>query len=166
LLQHDFEDRKTETPPDPAFPMGGAASFGQITLRTNSIQEYLRFYRDGLGMRLLSVQPVTPMGFTLYFLAFTNEQPPNSDLEAVANRPWLWRRPYTQLEIQHLHNPSTRGLAIPNAGEIGFAGLTFSGEESPAVVERLEVHGFEANRELGGTICRDPGGVAVMFGSA
>jgi catechol 2,3-dioxygenase-like lactoylglutathione lyase family enzyme len=166
LLQHDFEDRKTEATPDSAFPLGGPASLGQITLRANSIGEYLRFYRDGLGMRLLSVQPVTPMGFTLYFLAFTDEQPPNPDIEAVENRSWLWRRPYTQLEIQHLHNPTATGLALPNTGELGFAGLTLSGEETTAIVDRLEEQGFDADRDAGGAICRDPGGVAVMFGTA
>eukprot|EP00122_Pirum_gemmata_P011149 Pgem_evm1s10322 len=51
-------------------------------------------------MKLLSIQPVRQYGFVLYFLAYTNESPPKTDLEAVENREWLWQRPYTVLELQ------------------------------------------------------------------
>ena len=33
---------------------------------------------------LLMLQPVVEYGFTLYFLAFTEEEPPNADLESVS----------------------------------------------------------------------------------
>ena len=53
-------------------------------------------------MKLLSIQPVKRYNFTLYFLAFTEEDPPIlEDLEAVENREWLWQRPYSTLELQH-----------------------------------------------------------------
>ena len=43
--------------------------------------------RDGLGMRLLSEQEATPYRFTLYFLAFTEDEPPGwPDAKDVRNR--------------------------------------------------------------------------------
>eukprot|EP00438_Fugacium_kawagutii_P006511 Skav209104 [mRNA] locus=scaffold179:131723:132052:+ [translate_table: standard] len=74
---------------------------GQITTRITDAQRSLEFYQKVLKMKLLSVQPVEPHRFTLYFLAYTEENPPKSDLEAVENREWLWQRPYTTLELQH-----------------------------------------------------------------
>ena len=59
--------------------------------------------RSSLGLRLLSVQPVTQFGFTLHFWAYTDETPPSPDLESVGNREWLWQiQPYTTLEFQHV----------------------------------------------------------------
>jgi predicted enzyme related to lactoylglutathione lyase len=100
LLQHDFEQNRPDEAGQPAQPLGGGARIGQITLRCSEVEPILREYQTR-GMSLLSVQPVTKFGFTLYFLAFTNETPPNRNLEAVENREWLWKRPYTTLELQH-----------------------------------------------------------------
>ena len=53
-------------------------------------------------MKLLSVQDVSEYGFCLYFLGFTTDTPPEPvDLHSVANREWLWQRPYTTLEVQY-----------------------------------------------------------------
>lgn len=57
-------------------------------------------------MKLLCVEPVLEYGFTLYFLAYTTEDAPNmANLEAEANREWLYQRPYTTLELQHVAGP-------------------------------------------------------------
>ena len=53
-------------------------------------------------MKLLSIQEVEPYGFTLYFLAFTLENPPEDNLHSVEIREWVWKRPYTTLELQHI----------------------------------------------------------------
>ena len=53
-------------------------------------------------MKLLSIQQVEAYGFTLYFLAFTDETPPNEDLNSIEIREWLWQRPYTTIELQHI----------------------------------------------------------------
>ncbi|MEM7044079.1 MAG: VOC family protein, partial [Pseudomonadota bacterium] len=87
--------------------------------------------RDRLGMTLLSIQPVTDYGFTLYFLAFTDERPPHDDLEAVGNREWLWQRPYTTLELQHVSG-ATGPFALPAAEEPGFAGIAITGAGASA----------------------------------
>lgn len=79
----------------------GQFVIGQITTRITEPTQSLDFYQKVLGMKLLSIQPVKRYNFTLYFLAYTEETPPNADLEAVENREWLWQRPYTTLELQH-----------------------------------------------------------------
>ena len=126
LLQHRFQANRNDDDGDPAAPLGGGGRIGQITLRVKELEAALGFYRDGLGMTLLSIQPVTEYGFTLYFLAFTEERPPVGDLEAVGNREWLWQRPYTTLELQHV--PGNAGpFALPPEHYPGFAGIAISG---------------------------------------
>ncbi len=78
LLQHDFETHHVTQPADPDYVLGSRPTLGQITLRVTNIDANLQFYRDALGMTLLSIQPVEPYGFTLYFLAFTSDRPPIS----------------------------------------------------------------------------------------
>lgn len=126
LLQHRFEGKQAPDEGDPAAPLGGDARIGQITLRVADLDAALGFYRDRLGMSLLSIQPVPDYGFTLYFLAFTEERPPTSDLEAVANREWLWQRPYTTLELQHFPG-ATRAFTLQGDCEPGFAGIAMTG---------------------------------------
>lgn len=115
LLQHDFQESRPDGAGDPAQPLGGGAHVGQITLRTGDVESELATHAD---MKLLSVQDVSEFGFDLHFLAYTNETPPNPDLRSVANREWLWRRPYTTLEFQHIagselrESPAFQGLEI------------------------------------------------------
>ncbi|MEM8949428.1 MAG: VOC family protein, partial [Pseudomonadota bacterium] len=130
LLQHRFQANHRDGDGDPAAALGGGARIGQITLRVKDLEAALSFYRDRLGMTLLSIQPVTDYGFTLYFLAFTEELPPASDLEAVGNREWLWQRPYTTLELQHVHGTASP-FALPSEGHSGFAGIAISGADEP-----------------------------------
>ncbi len=128
LLQHTFKGEPlTEkgVPQKPLHkPLGGSATLAHITLRTTDIEADLAYYQQECGMSLLSVQPVSEYGFTLYFLAHTDEQPPNPDLEAVENRPWLWQRPYTMLELQHLTLDGHQ-IKKTEAGSCGYAGLVF-----------------------------------------
>jgi catechol 2,3-dioxygenase-like lactoylglutathione lyase family enzyme len=126
LLQHSFQSHRDERDGDMEAVLGGGAGIGQITLRTADLDGALGFYRDRLGMKLLSIQPVRDYGFTLYFLAFTDESPPSADLEAVENREWLWKRPYTTLELQHV-DEATSVFDLPGDGEPGFDGLTIAG---------------------------------------
>ncbi|WP_371224825.1 VOC family protein [Roseovarius sp. 2305UL8-3] len=101
LLQHTFEGEPRTSEGDPLIPLGGGATVGQVTYRTADISSELKQYRDKLGMRLISLQPVHSYGFDLYFLTLSADQPPEKDIESVTNRPWLWQRPYTLLEFQH-----------------------------------------------------------------
>lgn len=124
LLQHTFEGQPRTAEGNAALPLGGGAQIGQITLRTCDIESSLQTYVQESGMRLLSVQEVKDFNFSLYFLAFTNDEIPNNDLFSAANRPWLYQRPYTTLELQVLAD-NTQALRKKNEDEPGFAGLSF-----------------------------------------
>ena len=71
---HSLSRRGT---PSADLPLGFPATLGQITLRISDAEASLRFYRDQLGMKLLSRQDVSPYGFVLYFLAWTDDAPPS-----------------------------------------------------------------------------------------
>lgn len=122
LLQHDFEGNRPENAGDPAAPFVHAR-IGQITLRTGDIAAEDKSCR-AQGMKLLSMQDVAPYGFDLHFYAFTQESPPDPDPWAVRNREWLWKRPYTTLEFQHV-----QGAQFAPAPD--YKGLEFEGLDSP-----------------------------------
>lgn len=117
LLQTTFEHNEDRRKALLAVrPVTRPLCVGQITLRVTNVDSSLAFYRDRLGMRLLARIPVHQYGFTLYFLAFTSQEPPNRrDLEAVENREWCWTRPYTTLELQHFHSGCEKALFAPTA---------------------------------------------------
>ncbi|WP_406646514.1 VOC family protein [Aliisedimentitalea scapharcae] len=99
LLQWDFDGNRPPDAGNASLPLGGQARIGQITLRTGDMAAERDAYSD---MQVLSVQNVADHGFDLHFLAYAHETPPVPDVTAVANREWLWKRPYTLLEFQHV----------------------------------------------------------------
>ncbi len=127
LLQHRFERNHVPIQPDPELPLGYAPTLGQISLNVRDIERSLRFYRETLGMRLLSRQIVPNRGFTLYFLADTTEALPIPSIDAVENREWLWQRPYTMLELRAFDEPRAF-VPHPPESELGFRGMGFSGD--------------------------------------
>lgn len=130
LLQHHFQGNRPPGTGDPTLSLGGGARLGQITLRCGDTTA-MHDMCSALGLRLLSVQPVPAHGFTLYFWAFTDDSPPDPNLSAPGNREWLWQRPYTTLEFQHIPgltptpNPAYAGLEItglPTVVDAAYAG--------------------------------------------
>ena len=113
LLQHTFEGR-----PLSSFSYNTVA---HISLRTLHPELSIKFYKS-LGMRLLSKQS-TDM-FDLYFLAQTTDILPDPDIESVSNREWLWQRPYSCIELQHIPHPHTpTHYEIPKPHEHGWQGI-------------------------------------------
>lgn len=98
LLQQGFEGRSAPGPD--GHDIGAQATLAHLTLRAETRQASEREWGEGADMTLLSVQPVPSHGFSLYFYAKADDAPPDRDLTAVANREWLWRRPYTLIEVQ------------------------------------------------------------------
>lgn len=128
LIQHWFDGNRPDIAVDRA-RLGGGASLNLLTLRATGITEIQELCQR-LGMTPLSIQPVDGYGFTLYFFAFTADQPPNSDLRAIDNREWLYQRPYTVLEIQHLHDADV--VTPTPAEQAGYAGVTLSDIQTAA----------------------------------
>lgn len=136
LLDHWFKGDRPDDVLDETL-LGGGAHLSLITLRTADIAavepDILRW-----GAKPLSVQPVCPFGFTLYFYAFTDETPPNSDdLTAIENRAWVYRRPYSVLELQHVPAMTCEGTADGESG--GYAGVTIGSTTESMSSERLRI---------------------------
>lgn len=121
LLQQGFEGNEKSIGSN--HPLGSGATVAHISLRVADIERSGLYLTDQLDMRLMSVQPVEGRGFTLYFYGWSKEVLPNLDIRAIENREWLWRRPYTLLELQHFHQPVA--LNVKNDGEAGFEGFSY-----------------------------------------
>lgn len=137
LIAHTFQGEQRQEPTDPKC-LGGGAHLNLLTLRTANIKP-IQEACAAWGMSLLSIQPVERNGFTLYFFAFTNEQQPSSNLTAIENRTWVYQRPYTVLEVQHLHD-AERVLEISGSqsGYLGTEVMQAPGNFSGADLLRFE----------------------------
>jgi len=130
LLQDTFEKNFVKPAEKPEMPLGQPGKIGQITIRSSNIEKTLALYEKCLGMKQLSIQEVEQYGFTLYFLAFTDDSPPQPDnLHAVENREWLWQRDYTTLEIQYKAGFELSGLS-PSQG-VGGVNIKLDKDPTP-----------------------------------
>ena len=127
LLQQGFEGRAQAI--GDGHPIGSQAILAHITLRVTDIAQAKQFFERQHGMRLMSVQPVDQYGFCLYFYSFSDEDLPNEDLTAVENREWLWRRPYTFIELQHLQLTQA-SIHKTAANMAGFDGFSYTQQNS------------------------------------
>ena len=130
LLQQGFEGN--EKPVPDGHPVSVQGILAHITLRVTDIASARRFFEERLRMRLMSVQPVEAYGFCLYFYSWSDETLPNPKLEAVDNREWLWGRPYTFIELQHLQSAASQTHKTADA-EAGFDGFAYGDRDSEAL---------------------------------
>ena len=145
LLQRQFVPplpRPIEHPPTLWFR--GADTLGLITLRIASVEPNLSFYQAVLGMKLLAVMDIDdgrPDPFTLYFLAFTEDEPPNANPRSIENREWLYHRPYTVLELQSywpVEGRTQRPLWHPPASGPGLSHVEIEADTVKPLVERAQ----------------------------
>lgn len=135
LIEHWFQGDRPSQSVDKTL-LGGGPHISLLTLRTADIAS-VEPNLLAAGMTPLGVQPVAPYGFTLYFYGFTEETPPQADLAAVENGTWLYRRPYTVLEIQHVHELDAETHPLSQAG--GFVGVTVRPSTPAICIERLRL---------------------------
>ena len=117
---------------------GGGACLNLLTLRSSSAIEAVIKPCLNSGMKMLSIMPVEPYGFTLYFLAQTTDTPPTADPYAVENREWLFQRKYTVLEIQHIQNPVE--ILSVNDHAAGYAGTVISVDQGDLHIDELGLY--------------------------
>ncbi|CAE7672004.1 Glo1 [Symbiodinium sp. CCMP2456] len=163
LLQTTFESSAAERAERLTRPVANKATIaqdfviGQITTRITDPKRSLDFYQRVMGMKLLSVQEVAPYGFTLYFVAYTEDSPPKADLEAVENREWLYQRDYTTLELQHRWDYRPGSLRLPADDEEGMAGIVV--RLPPEELRRLA----EGEGGEGRAVLHDPDGLRIQL---
>lgn len=129
LIEHHFKGDRPNIRLDHSL-LGGGAHLNLITLRTANIRS-IEQQVLGWGMKPLSVQHVDNRGFTLYFYAFTSDTPPSAELHSIENRTWLYQRPYSVLEIQHVYALNETLLTAPITA--GYEGVKIS-----ATSQRIE----------------------------
>jgi catechol-2,3-dioxygenase len=132
LLQQGFEGNADAA--GDGHPIADQAALAHITLRVVDINAVNRYCKAVLGLNLVSVQSVSDLGFSLYFYSFETEMPPNPDLTSIENREWLWRRPYTILELQHLESRESM-IRSSVDGQSDFLGVSINkvGEEDTLI---------------------------------
>lgn len=171
LLQHDFQSNfsseRTKSSLQPNLALGQQTHLGQITLRVSNIEKSLKFYQSTLGMKLLSRQNIPDM-FDLYFLACTDEKSPSNDLNAVGIREWLWRRPYTTLELQYWPQEDRKYTSADLVRESGFSALAFTVdvkrfEELKTTLNVQDVSQKYPEYETRVLQCDDPDETSVLF---
>ena len=140
--------------------LGQEKWIGQITLRCSQIDQTLNFYQNILGMKMLSIQKVGAYGFTLYFLAFTDEDPPEQDLNSVKIREWLWQRPYTTLELQHVAGSNFGGM---KENDLGVDSIEMTIANHDEVLQKLNNAGYKTSEVGNGYRVCDPDGAKIMI---
>lgn len=135
LIDHWFEGDRPEQDFDERM-LGGGPRLNLLTLRSNNIEKVEAVVSE-LGMTRLSIVPVLDRGFTLYFYGFTDEQPPSTDLYALANRTWVYQHSSTVLEVQH--RTQAKPMARHSTGKSGYAGALIGDNQYPlqSSVERV-----------------------------
>lgn len=130
LLQQGFQGKEKTVPS--GHPFAAQATLAHITLRVTDMVAATRFFVDMLGMRLMSVQPVPEHGFCLYFFAWSEEPLPDPDPKGLANREWLWGRPYTLIELQHLFSDGCM-IAKTSTSDAGFDGFGHTSDDRDTI---------------------------------
>ncbi|MEM9602363.1 MAG: VOC family protein [Pseudomonadota bacterium] len=162
LLQHRFAATAAAGPAVPAVPaqaLMGQPTLAHISLRITDPTCSLAFYRDGLGLHLLSEQVVDAHGFSLYFLGVEPGSPPTDDWASVAHREWLWQRPDTLVELQHVWHPERRQARYATGPETGFLGVTCAVDDPAA--HRAAVLRVPGAAPHGASTVTDPDGYAI-----
>lgn len=153
LLQHRFETHFTPHPPATAHALLSDPTLAHVTLRVADVERSLAFYLDTLGLYLVARQDVASHRFSLYFLSAEAVSPPTSDWRSTAHREWLWQRPHTLIELQHVW---------PDAGQVQSYAV---GSETGFLSLGLSVSGVTGSGARSGVL-RDPDGYCLDWSRA
>lgn len=109
-------------------PLGECPVPGLVTVRTTDPIKAIRFYERFFEMKLLVRMTVKRgSGFTLYFLGDSQLIPPEPDMDAVANREWLYQQNGLFIEIQHYWGNQGSDFAL-NTGHSDLHHIRFRGD--------------------------------------
>ncbi|CBZ52268.1 putative glyoxalase [Neospora caninum Liverpool] len=110
-------------------PLGSRGMLHHVELRVQNIEASLKFYQQGLQLRLISKQAVPSFGLTFCFLTSDpNAIPPSQfDLDSHGNRAWLWDQKFSSICLKTSADASADVAPYVDLSptECGFLGLTF-----------------------------------------
>lgn len=146
LIQHDFKANTLKISQNDliAYPIGGQACLSLSTIRVKDPKVSIAFYQNMLAMKLLSQQEVPERKMTLYFLACTEDVLLDKNIKSIHNREWLWKRPYTLLELQHIWGTEAdEGFNYQVGDDTGFYGLDLRSRNLMPVIRACEHYDTE-----------------------
>lgn len=144
VIQRTFQHHAPVTPTSPT-------TLGLITLRVSDHEASMRFYVEGLGMRLLctmAVQDGRPDPFDLYFLGYIDQDPPDPNPAGVLNREWLYQRQATFIELQHYRPPTPTLHSTPDTAP-GLDHIVLATDDLGSLVDRVSAIGVEVEVDAG-----------------
>lgn len=102
LIQRTFRANTPDVAEKASCALGEKPQLGLLTLRTADPLRSIRFYERECGLQLFVRMYVERgNGFTLYFLGPKHLTPPSADIDAIANREWLYQQRELFVELQH-----------------------------------------------------------------
>ena len=115
-------------------------------------------------MKLLAIMPVETESnpFDLYFYAYTDDEPPDSNPQGVANREWLYQRPYAVVELQHHRSHNRAGEGFDYRSQLEHIRVT---TDQPLGDLAARLDGISARRldTSSGLACTSPDGHQFLF---
>jgi len=136
--------------------IGKEPVFAQTMLRVKDPKVSIDFYTRLCGLKLINKMDFPTKKFTLYFLAFTDESPPNTleeENSGIKNATWLFTRKYFTLELTHNWgtetDPEFKGYHNGNSDPRGFGHIGFVVEDIYASSKAFEKEGVKVVRQPG-----------------
>ncbi len=125
-----------------------STAFGLLTLRTKDPVKIIHLYEDILEMKLFVRMYVNRgRGFTLYFLGDKNLQAPNSDIDAIDNREWMYQQSHLFVEIQHYWDSEhDDDFKLNSTDKNGLQTVNFSGDLG-VLKEKLKTNDISFRQE-------------------
>lgn len=134
----------------PALGLAGRSPvFAQTMLRVADPAASVAFFQR-LGMRFLTQLDFPEFKFSLYFLAYSDAEPPAEDAPRSEKAEWLWR--FRECTVELTHNWLETGEAAEEytngneKGRRGFGHLGMVVEDVASATERLEGCGYDVVR--------------------
>ncbi|MFC5046531.1 hypothetical protein ACFSTE_03085 [Aquimarina hainanensis] len=104
-------------------------ALGLLTIRTKDPVKIIKFYEDILDLKLFVRMYVNRGdGFTLYFLGNKNLQAPNTDIDVIENREWMYQQSHLFIEIQYWNSEHDNNFLLNSTLENGLQIINFSGD--------------------------------------
>eukprot|EP00002_Diphylleia_rotans_P007071 TRINITY_DN1653_c0_g1_i2.p2 TRINITY_DN1653_c0_g1~~TRINITY_DN1653_c0_g1_i2.p2 ORF type:complete len:165 (-),score=32.70 TRINITY_DN1653_c0_g1_i2:128-622(-) len=126
--------------------------FAQVMVRVKDPKKSVDFYQRLCGMKFLAKLDFPEKTFSLYFLAYTDDEPPAEDATQAEKARWLWARRYMTLELTHNYGTENQeGFSYHNGNSEprGFGHIGITSADIYGACKRFEAEGCKIVRQPG-----------------